>query len=273
MGRNFPDNGWGEYSPLVYGAPGSGVDETFFRFYIFLQKPFEISDQLKLVGVYADTNRNVPTGRAGIQPDGTNYSRVMLALSPNLMLHFYVYHMDQGGTFGSIWNSRFILVPGTWYCLELQASLNTPGMSNGRVRAWVNGALVGERDNIQFRTAASLKFHTWTLEAYHGGSQSYPQDVTTYMDNVVISRAYIGPIGTPSSPNPDASPNPDPNPNPNPDRDPDADPDPVPPDGRNGGDGANGAIGLKDGSCGETGFELLFSLLAFPLARRQRKAG
>jgi hypothetical protein len=192
-GKNFPGPGgsgagaWGEYSPAGFQAAGTGVDVTFFRFYFYMAVGSRLADQLKLVGVYADNNMDVPTGRSGIQPDGTNYARVMLALQPDFTVHFYVYHMDQGGTYGNRWNTDIKLVPGQWYCLELGAGLGTPNGRDGWVRAWVNGVDAGgAHTDVRFRTITGVKFNTWTLECYHGGSESYPQDQDAYMDNVVI---------------------------------------------------------------------------------------
>jgi hypothetical protein len=195
-GNNFPDDGIGEYAPLAFQSPGTGIDETFMRFYIYLESGFQVGSQLKLVGMYADTNRDVPTGRSGIRPTGTNYARAMLALGANSTdLHLYVYHMDQAGSYGDRISTTGNVSPGTWHALELGVKLNTPGASDGRVGAWLDGVAVGGRSDLRFRTADTLKIHTYTLECYHGGNDPFPRDERVFMDNVVVSAAYIGPSG------------------------------------------------------------------------------
>lgn len=97
---------------------------------------------------------------------------------------------------GLYWNKsepdKFL--PGKWNCLEVGAKLSTPGKADGEVRLWVNGKLCSEWTDIPLRDAdhADLKFHLFFLSMYfHPGS---PKDQAHYVDDVVISTEYIGPI-------------------------------------------------------------------------------
>lgn len=48
-------------------------------------------------------------------------------------------------------DSTFTFSDGQWYCLETREVLNTPGVSNGILQAWVDGVLVMDRSDILYR--------------------------------------------------------------------------------------------------------------------------
>ena len=98
---------------------------------------------------------------------------------------------------GLYWNKsepdKFL--PGKWNCLELGVKLSTPGKADGEVRLWVNGKLCSEWTDIPLRDTdqVDLKFHLFFLSMYfHPGS---PKDQFHYVDDIVISTEYIGPVG------------------------------------------------------------------------------
>lgn len=88
-----------------------------------------------------------------------------------------------------------------WYAVEYQVILNTPGMSDGIGRMWVDGKLVGERTNLRIRGnfGTGVKLNTvrvggWYSNSARGNSCPNPsQPSRIYMDDVVIAKGYIGP--------------------------------------------------------------------------------
>lgn len=128
--------------------------------------------------------RSIPDGNplAGLHPIGT-----------------YCYHVDMKGQYGSSWgwhnDYRGFLEKNRWYSVEQYLKLNTPGRKDGVVRAWVDGRLAFEKTDIRFRSVDKLKIEQIWMNVYHGGKRPSPHDQHLFIDNVVVAKAYIGPVG------------------------------------------------------------------------------
>ena len=111
----------------------------------------------------------------------------------------YVYHADMEDIYGDIdlWqlDDRGYLERNRWYCVDQSLRLNTPGQNDGVLRAWIDGRLAYERTDWRWRDVDSLKIERIWMNVYHGGTLPAPQDVHLYIDNVVIAKQYIGPMG------------------------------------------------------------------------------
>jgi len=88
-----------------------------------------------------------------------------------------------------------LLSRNRWYCIEQHVKLNDPGAANGAFRAWVDGHLAFEDTKLRFRDTDALKIETAWFDVYHGGLVVAETDLHLYVDNVVIARSYIGPMG------------------------------------------------------------------------------
>ena len=101
------------------------------------------------------------------------------------------------GKGGSIWKGtkvkRGLLKQNRWYCIEQYIKLNTPGKNNGQARGWVDGKSAFVKKDIRFRNIKDLKIDRIWLEVYMGGSKTAAKDHHIYIDDMVISRKYIGP--------------------------------------------------------------------------------
>ena len=110
----------------------------------------------------------------------------------------YVYHADVQDSSGEYWSwnegPAGILENNRWYSIEQYVKLNTPGNKDGIFRAWIDGRQVGEMTGIRFRHVPSLKIESVWFDVFHGGVSPAPKDMTLYIDNVVISGSYIGPV-------------------------------------------------------------------------------
>jgi len=109
----------------------------------------------------------------------------------------YAYHADAAGVSGEYWGwnegPSGLLENNRWYAVEQYVKLNTPDSPDGIFRAWIDGRQVLEKTTIQFRHTRELKIESVWMNIYHGGTTKSPQDMTLYIDNVVIARRYIGP--------------------------------------------------------------------------------
>lgn len=112
----------------------------------------------------------------------------------------YAYFMDMPAINGEHWIwSGALLQRNRWYCIEQQVQLNHPGRADGHMRAWVDGRLVLDRSSVRFRDMSSLRIETAWFNVFHGGTAVSPHDQHLYVDNVVLARRYIGPVGPPRS--------------------------------------------------------------------------
>lgn len=110
----------------------------------------------------------------------------------------YVYHAGMKGDYGSQWGWNLgktgMLEKNRWYSVEQHVKLNTPGRADGVLQAWVDGELVFERTDLRYRHVSDLKIETLWMNVYHGGTTPAPQDMSLFIDNLVIAREYIGPF-------------------------------------------------------------------------------
>ncbi|THF61624.1 polysaccharide lyase [Pseudothauera rhizosphaerae] len=109
----------------------------------------------------------------------------------------YVYHADKKSGYGATWGWNLgptgALEKNRWYSVEQYVRMNTPGRKDGVLRAWIDGRLAFERTDLRFRDVPDLRIETLWLNVYHGGTKPTPQEMSLYIDNLVIAREYIGP--------------------------------------------------------------------------------
>jgi hypothetical protein len=193
---------------------GSEPEEIYFRYYLrFANDWNQTVFSGKLPGISGTYGK---AGWGGRKPDGTDgwSARGTYFLSINTVnplggttpIGTYCYYADQPGTYGDswVWSKKYkgYLQKNKWYSIEQYVKMNTPGVHNGVLRAWVDGVLAFEKTDILFRRVDSLKIERIWMDVYHGGKAVSPYDQHLYFDNVVVARKYIGPmkaIGTSSS--------------------------------------------------------------------------
>lgn len=111
----------------------------------------------------------------------------------------YVYYAGMSGSSGDIWGWSLgpggLLHKNRWYCVEQHVRLNQVGSADGVLEAWIDGRLVLEKKGLRFRDTAELKIESLWMNVYHGGTQPADRDLSLFIDNVVIARQYIGPVG------------------------------------------------------------------------------
>lgn len=112
-----------------------------------------------------------------------------------ITLGSYGYHVDQTKDHGDVWlwdrQQRGTLELNRWYRLEEFIKLNTPGKNDGILRAWVDGRLAFEKEDICFRTDRNLRIEEVWLNVYHGGQATAAHDYHLYIDDLVISEMRV----------------------------------------------------------------------------------
>ena len=185
---------------------GEEPDEIYFRYYLRLGANWNQTLQGgKMPGISGTYG---VAGWGGRKVNGTNgwSARGSFGLSipkhnPLGGLHplgTYCYHADMKGTYGDIWgwhnDYRGFLENNRWYSIEQYLKMNTPGKKDGVLRAWVDGRIAFQKQDIRFRHVDKLKIEQIWMNVYHGGTKPSPYDQHLFIDNVVIARQYIGPI-------------------------------------------------------------------------------
>jgi hypothetical protein len=185
---------------------GHEPEEIYFRYYLRLADDWNQTLQGgKLPGISGTYGI---AGWGGRKSDGTDgwsargsFSLTIPADNPlggTTPIGTYCYHADMKGQYGDIWvwQNEYLgfLRNNRWYSIEQYVKLNTPGVKDGVLRAWVDGRPAFEKTDIRFRHVDKLKIEQVWMNVYHGGKKPSPYDQHLYIDNVVIARSYIGPI-------------------------------------------------------------------------------
>ena len=109
----------------------------------------------------------------------------------------YVYHPDQPGQFGEDfrWDDGSTsewaeFESDRWYHLRHRVVMNTPGLSDGVIMAWLDGEQVLSVDDIRFRDVASLQIDQMYFSTFFGGGSSEwatSKDEVAYFDDFRIT--------------------------------------------------------------------------------------
>jgi hypothetical protein len=183
---------------------GSEPEEVYLRYYLRISGDWQTLQGGKMPGLAGTYGK---AGWGGRKVDGTDgwSARGSFSVSPAagnplaglVPVGHYVYHADMAGTYGDIWNwldgYGGLLQKDRWYCLEQYVKLNAIGKKDGILRAWVDGRPAFEKTDLRYRDVDRLKIEKVWMNVYHGGTQRVDRDVHLYIDNVVISRQYVGP--------------------------------------------------------------------------------
>jgi hypothetical protein len=88
---------------------------------------------------------------------------------------------------------------GYWVLVEASAKLNTPGLSDGSCRLWIDGRLEAERTKLNFRGSyTGHGINAVFLESYWNGGACKTEG--RWYDNFVVSTKPVGPVTCPVNP-------------------------------------------------------------------------
>jgi hypothetical protein len=173
---------------------GSEPEEIYFSYSLRFANDWDAEEQGgKLPGISGTYNRagwgwRPVNGKDGWSARGS-FSRKR---DGETAIGFYTYHVDMKGKYGSIWNWDGPLRNNRWYAIEQYVKLNTPGQSDGVMRAWIDGKLAFEKTDVRFRDVSDLKIEMVWMNVYQGGTKPAASEEHMYIDNVTISTKPIG---------------------------------------------------------------------------------
>lgn len=210
---------------IKYISPAQ--DTVFVRFHAKFDSAFNVLGSSHNGAMIQASYWDGPGSGPGIPADGYNKFLVSYEASRDTTgvanpgsLNIYIYHPEQRdiwgdhfypngrvtpfdrtpGNFGSSFVSRPEVVPqlGRWYAYEVMVKANTPGLRDGRVALWLDGALIADFPNLRLRDTTDLKIDRVGINLHaNGGIQSTSKK---WYDNVVIAKSYIGPMSAGGSP-------------------------------------------------------------------------
>jgi hypothetical protein len=185
---------------------GREPEEIYFRYYLRLASDWRPTvEGGKLPGISGTSK----AGWGGRKSDGVSgwsmrglFGKAPLPGNPlhdSTTIGTYAYHADMKDFWGDPWlwsrDGLGLLERDRWYCLEQYFKLNEPGRKDGVLRAWIDGRLAFEKTDVHVRDLPTMKIEEIWMNVYHGGSAPAPHDMHLFIDNVVIARSYIGPMG------------------------------------------------------------------------------
>jgi hypothetical protein len=217
----------GEISNELTKTLSPGEHTIFLRFYAKFSSGYNVVGSSHNGATIQASYWEGSGGGPGIPADG--YNKFLLSFdayrssgsdaNPGSLVG-YIYHPDQRdiwgdiffptgrvlpfdrtpGNFGSTFVSRPEVIPqlARWYSYEVMVKANTPGQRDGRIAFWLDGALIADFPNLRLRDTTDLKIDRVGL-SFHGNGGILATSKKWY-DNVVISKSYIGPISSGSSP-------------------------------------------------------------------------
>jgi len=175
-------------------------DRLYFRYYLKFDADWVSRSSGKLPGfsgVYGSS------GKGGYQSSPTNpgwSARLMFSPNhgddPRVRIGYYVYHLGQETRYGDNvgWNEAGRLQPGEWYCLEGQVSMNTPGLADGSLQAWVDGTPALDFSGLEFRRPdePSITIESFWFNVYYGGKPVPDRSLGLTIDEVVVDTHRVG---------------------------------------------------------------------------------
>lgn len=186
---------------------GQEPEEVYFRYYLRLSDDWLRAIQGgKLPGLAGTYGAAGWGGRPWDAFKGWSWRGAYLAPLPSshpasgqVMLGSYSYH-SRTQLHGEVitWPGAELaglLSPKRWICIEQFLRLNTPYRSDGVYKVWLDGRPALELDGLRLRDAADIRIEEVWLNVFHGGASAAPSDLHAFIDNVVVARSYIGPLG------------------------------------------------------------------------------
>lgn len=185
-----------------YFEKGSEPEEIYFRYYQrFGSNWAPIADGGKMPGVagtYGMQGRATGTNGWSIRSEFLRKPERENPLARYTIAASYAYHADQKGRYGDLWvwslGPRGFLENNRWYAIEHYVKMNTPGRNDGIYKVWLDGRLVFEKTDVRYRDIPKIKIQKIHVNYWHGGMTPSPYDQDVFIDNLVISREYVGPM-------------------------------------------------------------------------------
>lgn len=164
-----------------------GTDRATLSYRVRFPPDFDFVLGGKLPGLFGGGGNSggyIPNGS-----DGFSF-RLMWGAQGNGTVYAYLPTSIKYGT--PLLHKKFRFVPGRWHTVLQELVLNTPGISNGFVRMWIDGQQFGEASGLLVRSTDALKINGVFFDVFFGGGDpSWATPSDTYIEfSDFIFRAY-----------------------------------------------------------------------------------
>ncbi len=173
--RGLPRSGTGFKAALIPG----GAEHATLAYRLRFAPGFDFVRGGKLPGLYGGLGQS-----GGVQPRGDDGFSLRLMWRERGEGEVYAYLPGSGSPHGrSLLRGGWAFEPGRWHALRQQVWLNTPGQSDGRVRLWLDGRLLGEAAGLRLRDSAALRLDGIFVDLFFGGNDdSWAARADTHVD-------------------------------------------------------------------------------------------
>lgn len=201
----YPANKIGGNSGLHFHAPigVSGLTEAYLGYWVRFDPEFPNLKGGKLPGltggVTDDNNTGISGGRKVLL--GKGFSSRNMFVGGRRITNYFMWMENPrppkgNHIYGDGPSKQFNWEPGKWYFIEQHVKLNTLGLSDGVLEVWINGERTTNYTNWKARaTGQNYIIRDLQFSTHLGGNDSgwfWPEDVFTYFDTILVSRARIG---------------------------------------------------------------------------------
>lgn len=166
----------------------TGLTDPFFRGYVYFKSPevggtsYPIQRKTFWISDSTSAGNSIGTWSHGLTSDST-VSGIALR----------VFFNSSCGNTPTSYFPTGTLNYDTFYSIEMESKLNTPGSSDGEVRVWVDGVQVLNQSGVNQRGTCSTDAHFFSVGRQTDRNSYLPVDEYRYWKNVIINNAYIGP--------------------------------------------------------------------------------
>ena len=167
----------------------ASYEELYFSYRVRFEDGFDFVRGGKLPGLFGGRGN---TG--GNATDGTDGWSGRMMWREGGEATQYIYHPDQPTRYGEFffWDRRF--EPGEWHTVEHFFRMNTPGMHDGVLHTWFDGAEALRVDGLRFRDVDTFAIDGFWLATFFGGGDDTwlaTKDEYIYFDDFVVSTERI----------------------------------------------------------------------------------
>lgn len=160
-------------------------NELYMSYYVKFGKDFGLDKIGKLPGfggglVYNDGNRN------------TEWSGKLMWREGGRLQFYLNQPITSQNQFD--WPRTFESQKERWYHIELHYKMNTPGVNNGIMEAWLDGEFISRYNNVPFRDDARVGITEMFFSTFYGGNEIHEpiKDNYAYFDDFKVSQSRIG---------------------------------------------------------------------------------
>ncbi len=171
----------------------ASYEELYVSYDVKFAEGFDFVRGGKLPGLCGYDNTESPVSgcnTGGGFPDGYDGWSARGMWRENGKLENYVYHAGQTNYYGDDEYWSVDAQPGKWHRVQHRVVLNTPGVANGILEAWLDGQKVLSDDTFMFRKTADIGINLFYFSTFYGGNDASwapTEDQFVFFDNFRIS--------------------------------------------------------------------------------------